>query len=130
MASYSVHWLDYVVFVAVLLVTTGIGTLFAVTGGRQSTTHEYFTGNRKLNVLPTALSMVVTYMSAVMVIGIPTEAYLYGGQLILGALGEVFGLLMAAAIVVPVLYPLRLTSVNKVSPLECVSLYKAYCKIK
>ena len=115
MASYKLHWLDYFLFVAVLLVTTGIGAVFGIIGGRQQTTRDYFTGNRKLNVLPTSLSIVVTYMSAVMVIGMPAEAYSYGGQLFLAAIGEAIGICIAAVFVVPVLYPLELLSLNKVS---------------
>ena len=117
MVSYQLHWLDYVVFTIVILVTTCIGAIFALTGGRQSTTSEYFTGNRKLNVLPTSLSIVVTYMSAVMVIGMPAEVYSYGGELILGAVGEIVGISLAAALIVPVFYPLKLLSVNKVGQL-------------
>ena len=115
MASYKLHWLDYFLFLTVLLGTTTIGVVFAFIGGRQQTTDDYFTGNRKLSVLPTSLSVIVTYMSAVMVIGMPAEAYAYGGQLFLAAMGEAIGLCLAVILIVPILYPLNLLSINKVS---------------
>ena len=42
---------------------------FAFTGGRQRTTSEYLTGNRKLSTIPVSLSMFMSLISGVYVIG-------------------------------------------------------------
>ena len=114
-SSYELHWLDYVTFSLSMLVTIAIGVVFAFSGGRQKTTSEYFTADRQLSVVPAALSIIVSYMSAIMIIGVPAEAYLYGGEYILAAFGTGFGTIIAALFVVPILYPLRLVSINHVS---------------
>ena len=115
MATYQLHWFDYVTFGLSMLVTVLIGVVFALSGGRQKTTAEYFTADRQLSVIPAALSIIVSYMSAVMIIGVPAESYLYGGEYILAAFGTGLGTITAALFVVPILYPLKLLSINHVS---------------
>ena len=39
---------DYIVFALMLLVSLGIGIYYSLTGGKQKTTGEYLTGDRKL----------------------------------------------------------------------------------
>ncbi len=41
------HIADYVIFVGILLISTGIGLYHAFTGGKQRTTKEYFMANHK-----------------------------------------------------------------------------------
>ena len=57
--SYNSHWADYLVFGIIMSITVAIGVLFATTGGKQRTTAEYFTGDRNMGVIPSALSIVV-----------------------------------------------------------------------
>ena len=113
--EYTLHWLDYAVFALMMFATVGIGVLFATTGGRQRTTDEYFTADRSLGVFPATLSIVVSYMSAIMIVGVPAESYLYGGQYIWTVVGTSLATTLAAIFVVPILYPLRLVSINSVS---------------
>ena len=121
MVKFSIHPADYVIFFLLMSVNIVISIVFAVTGGRQRTTSEYFSGDRKLQLWPAALSIIVSYMSAVMIIGVPSEAYLYGGQNILLAVGTGVGTILAALFVIPVLYPLQLVSINHVcTAIGCV----------
>ena len=76
----SLHWADWLIFVTFLLVSLGIGVYHAVTGGKQRTTQEFIMANRKLNVLPTMLSLLVSYQSAIMVLGLTAEMYTRGIQ--------------------------------------------------
>ena len=39
---------DYVVFIMMLVISVGIGVYHSLTGGKQRTTSEYLTGDRKL----------------------------------------------------------------------------------
>ena len=112
---YNSHWADYLVFGIIMSITVAIGVLFATTGGKQRTTGEYFTGDRNMRVIPAALSIAVTYMSSILVIGVPAEAYLYGGQYLLVSIGFITGTTLAALFIVPIIYPLKLVSVNSVS---------------
>ena len=60
---HSFHWADYLVLAVVLIGSLLTGVFFACHGGKQRTTGEYFQGNRRLSLIPTALSIMVSYIS-------------------------------------------------------------------
>ena len=72
------HWADYVVFAVVLLFSAGIGLYHAFAGGRQRTTGEYLMGNRNMRTVPVSLSILVSFISAILVLGTPAEMYTKG----------------------------------------------------
>ena len=115
MATFHLHWLDYVVFVAMLMVSTGIGLTFVFIGGKQRTVTEYLTGDRKLSMFPASVSMVVSYMSAISMLRDPAESYMYGAIYMWQILAGIIGAILASVLFVPLLYPLQLTSSSKVS---------------
>ncbi len=47
-AVQGLYTADYIVFALMLLVSLGIGIYYSLTGGKQKTTGEYLTGDRKL----------------------------------------------------------------------------------
>ena len=102
---------DYVVFGLFMLSSIAIGIFFACYRGGQHTTRDYFLGNRKLRVLPVALSYVVTFQSSILVLGFPAEAYAYGMQYSINCIGVSAAYLLATVIVVPLFHPLKITSV-------------------
>ena len=105
---------DYVVCCIVIATSIAIGLYYAFSGGKQSTTLEYHLGNRKLKLIPVILSLVITNQSPVGLVGVPAEVYFYGMQVNLLGLGFVIAYLIASRIVVPLVYPLKITSVNEV----------------
>ena len=109
----NLHWVDYVVLIFVLSFTITIGVFFALKGDRQRSTEEYFTGNRNLGFLSTVMSISVSFFSGMAMIGIPSEVYLYGGQYILHSFSQIIGVGFAAVFIVPIMYPLKLVSVNR-----------------
>ena len=113
--QYGFQVADYVVCGVVISTSIGIGLYYAFSGGKQSTTLEYHLGNRNLNVIPVMLSLMVTSQSSILLIGVPAEVYLYGIMGMFGAFGFAFSYLIASRIVVPLVYPLKITSVNEVS---------------
>ena len=109
------HWADYVIFVCFLLVSLGIGVYYACSGGRQRTTSEFIMANRMLSVVPTVLSMVMSYLSAIMVIGFTAETYSYGISLWMWCVvGITLGALVTERIIAPWLYNMKLVSVFEV----------------
>ena len=82
--------------------------------GRQRSTSEYLMGNRDIQVVPAALSLTVSFISSILILGEPAEMYTFGGQLMISKLGWVLGAVLSTVIFVPVLHPLKLTSVNEV----------------
>ena len=117
------HVADYLVMGAMLLVSLGIGLYFGLLK-KQRTPEEYLLGNREMSLLPVALSMIVTYQSAISVIGAPTELYLYHTMSLYGFIGYTVCNLVQYAMIVPLVYPLRLSSAYEVSG----PVSQGYCK--
>ncbi|XP_065929207.1 sodium-coupled monocarboxylate transporter 1-like [Magallana gigas] len=104
---------DYVVCVLALCVSLSIGLYYACTGGRQVTTAEYHLGNRNLNFLPVMFSLMVTSQSSILILGVPAETYLYGFLATFTGVGFWFAYWLCARIIIPIVHPLRITSVNE-----------------
>ena len=115
MTGVILHWADYVVFIVTILASIGIGIYHACSGDRQRTTGEYLSANRKLRLLPTALSMFMSYISAIFILGTTAEMYTYGSQMILQVVGIQLANCMSAIIFVPLLWPLKITTIYQVS---------------
>jgi hypothetical protein len=65
-----------------------------------------------LQVLPTAISIMVSYKSAIALIGHPLEVYTRGVEIWTGQLlGYASSGILIERIVIPWLYPLKLTSI-------------------
>ncbi len=60
-----------------------------------------------------ALSIIASYVSALTILGYPAEMYAFGGQWWLHAAGTAIGAILAVLVFIPVLYPLRLVSLNE-----------------
>ncbi|CAG5122153.1 unnamed protein product, partial [Candidula unifasciata] len=67
--------LDYILFVAMLVVSAAIGVYFATKGGKQRTQGEYLLANRSMSILPVAISILVSFISAILILGTPAEIY-------------------------------------------------------
>ncbi|XP_021348647.1 sodium-dependent multivitamin transporter-like, partial [Mizuhopecten yessoensis] len=67
-------------------------------------------GNRKMSLIPTALSILVLFQSAILILGAPAEMYTKGTQYYLYTFGQMLAVLLASVVYVPLFYPLRLTS--------------------
>ena len=106
--------LDYVVFGLGLLVSAGIG-LFHGCRGQQRTVQDFLMGSRQMQILPVTLSMLASFMSAITVLGVPAEIYLYGTQFMLISLAYAALMPVMAFVFTPVFYNLRLTSMYEVS---------------
>ena len=106
--------LDYVVFAFVLAVSAGIG-LFHGCFGKQKTVQDFLMGNRQMQIVPVALSMLASFMSAITVLGVPAENYLYGTQFMLISVAYAALMPVVAYVFIPVFYNLNLTSMYEVS---------------
>ncbi|XP_046559505.1 uncharacterized protein LOC124268556 [Haliotis rubra] len=109
-SRHSFHIVDYVVFGATVLISLGIGLYFALSGGRQKTTAEFLVGGRAMKFLPVALSLMVSFESSIMMLGIPAEVYVYGAQVWIGMFGWLTVLLLTNRVLVPMIHPLKITS--------------------
>ncbi|XP_069104339.1 sodium-coupled monocarboxylate transporter 1-like [Argopecten irradians] len=102
---------DYITFGSTILVSLSIGVYFALSGGRQKTTNEYLMGNRHMKAIPVALSLMVTYESSITMLGFPAEVYVHGIMYWWSLLSFLFANLIGVLIWVPLIHPLKVTSV-------------------
>ena len=72
---------------------------------------EYLLGNREMKLGPVCLSLFVTFQSAISLIGKPADAYSTGAMTMYISYGVAIAYLLGYFIVVPLFYPLHLTSV-------------------
>ena len=130
MAMTTLQWPDYLILVAFLVISLGIGFYHSVTGGRQRTTQEFIIANRRLGVLPTARSLFGSYQSAILILGATAEMYLFGIQyLVWGTVSFTVALILCERLLLPWIYPLKLVSINDVSmrfPISCYFLHWFY----
>lgn len=106
---------DYIVCVAMLAVSAGIGVFYAFTGTKQSTTKEFLFGGKTMKVIPVAMSVLATFLSAITLLGVPAEAYQFGIQYWLINISYCFVIPVTAHMYVPLFYKLQVSSVNEVS---------------
>ncbi|XP_043584708.1 putative sodium-dependent multivitamin transporter [Bombus pyrosoma] len=71
---------DYAVIAITMIISSGIGVYYWLTGGKQKSTEEYFMADRSMGVAPVAIGLMVSYLSAVSLLGVSSENYVYGTQ--------------------------------------------------
>ncbi|XP_025094623.1 sodium-coupled monocarboxylate transporter 1-like [Pomacea canaliculata] len=122
----SLHWLDYVVIAALMVVSVGIGIFFAVYRGGQKTKVEYLLGNRQMSMIPVCLSMFITFQSAISLIGAPADVFNTGTMYMFLGCGLGLAYIVGVFTVVLLIYPLHITSVYEYLELrfdsKCVRL--------
>ncbi|KAL3876940.1 hypothetical protein ACJMK2_034719 [Sinanodonta woodiana] len=109
MAGLVFRTIDYCVMAAFLLFSLALGLYYGC-WKKQTTPEEYLLGNRKMHLIPVALSLLVTYASAISVMGVPAEVYLYDSMMLHLYVGFSLSYLITAFTIVPLVYPLRITS--------------------
>ncbi|XP_078000931.1 sodium-coupled monocarboxylate transporter 1-like [Glandiceps talaboti] len=108
MSDYELLPSDIAVFGAILLFVAGQGIYHG--WKKQKSTREYLTANRSLSGVPVAMSLLVSFMSAITLLGTPAEIYLYGTGYTAGILSYFWVYPFVTWFFVPVFQPLPLTS--------------------
>ncbi|CAD5121145.1 DgyrCDS9680 [Dimorphilus gyrociliatus] len=106
----TLAWPDYLIFSLTLLVSLGIGIYTAVAGGGQKTTNEYLMGNRNMKVVPVSLSMFMSFVSAILVLGNTGEMYQRGTMYWLQCVANSISYVTIGMVFVPLFFPLNVTS--------------------
>ncbi len=119
---------DYLVFGAMLLVSSVIGIYHAY-GGKQSSTKEYLMAGKGMHVFPIFVSLLASYLSAITLLGVPSEIYTYGVQYCVLIISYFILCTTAAVIYAPIFYKLNIVSANEVSLQGFLYLFN-YCAYK
>lgn len=102
---------DYVVFAGMLLISAVIG-ISRLRGGGQQTSKDFLMGGSSgtTSRCPMALSLTASFMSAVTVLGTPSEVYRFGAIFSIFAITYFLVVVLSAEVFLPVFYKLGITS--------------------
>uniref|UniRef100_T1JCV0 Sodium-dependent multivitamin transporter n=1 Tax=Strigamia maritima TaxID=126957 RepID=T1JCV0_STRMM len=109
-AKTSFGVVDYVVFGIMLLISAAIGVYYRFTGGKQKSNKEYLLADKNMNVIPVGFSLMASFMSAITLLGVSSENYVYGTQFVIINFSYIFGTFIAAYLYLPVFFHLQVTS--------------------
>ncbi|XP_078483824.1 LOW QUALITY PROTEIN: sodium-coupled monocarboxylate transporter 1-like [Ciona intestinalis] len=102
---------DLIVFSASLLLTFLVGGYYAYKARRDDSVANYYFGNRKIPPIPLELSLAVTYISALTIIGVPTETYTYGMVNIWHVFATIIPSIFVCIYFIPLYYRLQLSTI-------------------
>lgn len=106
---------DYAVFAGMLLVSMSIGLFQALKKNPSgASADDFFTGGRSMPAVPVGMSLCASFMSAVQVLGVPSEAFRHGFKFLYMCLGQSINSLLTAYLFLPVFFRLGITSTNQV----------------
>ncbi|KAF0307875.1 Sodium-coupled monocarboxylate transporter 2 [Amphibalanus amphitrite] len=104
--------LDYAVFGMLLALSLAIGVYFGLCKRHEMTDAAgYLLGGRNMGVLPAAMSLIASFMSAITLLGTPAEVYQYGTQYVVIGFSYLLVMPAAAYLYMPVFFDLQLISV-------------------
>lgn len=114
-ASNAFAWLDYLIFVTTIVGSLAIGVYHAVRKRKDdNTVSDYLVASRKLHPFPVAVSLTVSYISSIAVLGNSSEMHYYGATYAFYIVGHTFGIVLGLVTGVPLFHSLKLTSINEV----------------
>ena len=68
---------NFAVFGIMLFLSTAIGINHALTEGKRRTMKEFLFANRGMIAIPVTLSLIASFMSAITILGVPAEIYIW-----------------------------------------------------
>lgn len=111
----SFGWLDYLIFIGMLLGCSGIGVYYATKDKRKTMFGEnYLVGDRRLPIFPVAMSLIATWISGITVLGSPSEIYVYGSGYMFVCIPMLMAAFIVAKVFLPVYVELKITSLYEV----------------
>jgi SSS family solute:Na+ symporter len=93
--------LDYVI---VLVYLVGVAVFGVISGGKQSSTKDYFVGDRKVPWLAVSFAIVATETSAITFISVPGLAYLTNLNFVQITMGYILGRIAISYLFLPAYY--------------------------
>ncbi|KAH9635490.1 hypothetical protein HF086_015490 [Spodoptera exigua] len=101
---------DYAIMAATMVISIVIGLYFRFSGGKQATNEEYLLADRNMSILPVAVSLMASFMSAITLLGVSAENYYYGMQFVVINISYGVATPIASRLYLPVFFGLQKTS--------------------
>ncbi|KAJ8683290.1 hypothetical protein QAD02_019082 [Eretmocerus hayati] len=102
-------WWDHCMFLGLLGISLLIGIYFGFFS-KQDSVNEYLFGGKSINYFPVAISILVSCISGIALLGIPTEVYQRGSQVWAAAISMILVGLIMAYVAMPVFFNLQVSS--------------------
>ncbi|XP_012265527.1 sodium-coupled monocarboxylate transporter 1-like [Athalia rosae] len=100
---------DYAVFILMLASCGGVGIYFGFVK-KSMGEDEYLVGGRNMKTFPVSLSLIASFISAISLLGTPTEVYVYGITYLFVGCGVILMGIVMTTVYLPVFHDLKLTS--------------------
>ncbi|XP_037709460.1 sodium-coupled monocarboxylate transporter 2-like [Drosophila subpulchrella] len=123
MDSYRFGTVDYIVFLGVTIISIAIGLYFGFIKKTKKESpakshqifaskkmDEYLMGSRNLKVFPVGMSLIASCLSAIAIIGTPSEIYYYGSQYCLTVVAIILQGVVVSYVYLPVFSALKVNS--------------------
>ena len=107
--------IDYMIFIITVLISAGIGAFYAILDRKRVNNTDYHLGGKNMSVFPVAMSLMVTFMSALTLLGNPAEIYNYNTMFMWIIVALSFAIFGATHIFIPFFFKLQVTSTIEVS---------------
>ena len=107
------YW-DYVLFAITLVISAGIGVFFAIRDRHKHTAKDFLFGGKKMKIVPVALSLSVTFLSALTLLGNPAEMYNYHTMFWWLVVAFILAMIFVAQVFVPFFYNLGIYTIFEV----------------
>lgn len=104
---------DYVLFAAVLVISALIGVYYMVKeylAAKAATSEDVLMGGRDIGIFPIAMSLMASFMSAITVLGTPTEMYNNNTSYWIAGLSMIITVIVTNHVFLPFFHDLSLTS--------------------
>ncbi|PAV64795.1 hypothetical protein WR25_01030 [Diploscapter pachys] len=120
-APVPLSWLDYAVFTFSILLSIGTGVYHAIKAhfflkgdhGKTTAKDEYLMGGRNMPSLPVALSLLTTFLSGILMLGMPAEIFQRGAQIWLNFTIGAVSSLVTCFVFLPVFHKMKSTCLHE-----------------
>ncbi|XP_017127714.1 sodium-coupled monocarboxylate transporter 1 [Drosophila elegans] len=101
---------DYVILLGMLIISLGIGIFYGFfQKGGSNSSNEFLLGS-EMNIFPVTLSLTTSFITAIELLGNPSEMYFQGTQFVLIVIPMVLVIPVAVKIFYPIYFKMELTS--------------------
>ncbi|XP_020278317.1 putative sodium-dependent multivitamin transporter [Pseudomyrmex gracilis] len=108
---HMLQWPDYLVIGVIMSFSVMVGIYYRFSGGRQQSAAEYFSANNSMGILPLAIAMMASQISAITMLGMSGEAYIRGLFVMLLYTNGIFVVPLIALLYLPVYFELKVVSI-------------------
>ncbi|CAF5156311.1 unnamed protein product [Rotaria magnacalcarata] len=108
-------WIDYGVLALLLSFSMVIGIYQGCFLSKQLTTNEFLIADGRMKILPTAMSLLASLMSAAALLGIPLEIYSYGTMYVYWIFAYFIGTYLTVNLFIPMFRQIGNLSIYAVS---------------